>query len=543
MLEALNHVPCMFWGAAAKSSLSAAQPYLIMALVAVVVAVGCIVLWRTTFDLSDEQQKRESRFWGLGIGFFGLFLFVVGIFSYNIIGVVTTRVALLEGLALGLLIGMYAVGAFSFAKTTSKQTALLGSASFLSLLGAGAGLAAINYVAYTNPKKFDLNRGQLFSLAPQTVKVLKNLKEPVYVAGFFRKKGFEQRYQQAVRSLLEKYSDINRSKFRFQFYDPVEHPELVSCFGITDTGVGQEGLKKRLIMYRGKCVPNKKKAGKGLTQSELVFQGKKLLFERVPPQERDLTDKMVKLTRKSKKVCFASGRSQPTLKDAGPNGLSGLKKILEDIGFETLSLDLFSKPEIPKDCDVVVQASPDTNTLRRSKIATVKFTEPEIEVFRRYLEGGGKLLVMQEPMVETGLEPLLKQYGVNVGGGLVLEFWYYDPRFGGPLSPIAGAYPDKHPITKGFRLRRQSLFGLATRVEPISAGKDVSTQKLVATNMFRPVPPKCCSFYLPNPSIAKVSSVLRAAQALKKRAMAARVAMGLRREFPKAENGPVTIGV
>jgi hypothetical protein len=57
------------------------------------------------------------------------------------------------------------------------------------------------------------------------------------------------------------------------------------------------------------------------------------------------------------------------------------------------------------------------------------FTEYEVALLREYLERGGSLLVALRPKVRTGLEPLLAEYGIKPGEGIVHDGVEYAPPY------------------------------------------------------------------------------------------------------------------
>ena len=535
--------------AAKNNSFEVFQPYLIILGVAFAMAVGSVLIWKFTFDFNDERQVKDAKLWGIVLTFVGALLLLGGFFYYQIIEQLSTRVAIIEGVGIGLMLGMFAVGTFSYDRASSAQSAIFSGFSLFTVLAALVALGAINYFANERAKKFDFNENQLESLSDQTTKVLKNLKEKVTVVGFFYKR--EKRFEDTARVFFAKYREVNRDKFEYRFYNPLEHPDLVACYGLSDSGggAGREQLSKRLLLVKGACEESKAPKSASIGGGSLVFKGKKIVLEKMPPTEQEVTNKLIQITRDSKKICFATGRAQPSIKDEGQFGYSSLNGILKDKGFETMEIDIFSRDEVPKDCDLLIQAAPEFNVVRAQGGAPAKLSEKEIRAVERYLQQGGQMLVLQEPMVTTGIEDILASYGVKSGKGIVIDFYFnVGSQAGGPLAPVSGSYPEPHPIVEGFRGASRTVFRIATLVEPATpAPKDTKVLKLIETQkaQFRALSDKtCCSYYFDNPNDPKFFQLLNASRRWKTEEMLRQVAMGIvEKNFPGTRNGPFSLAV
>src|SRR5690606_610229 len=65
---------------------------------------------------------------------------------------------------------------------TTKHGMNMGSAILLVIIL----LVAINYIAFSNNKKWDLTREKLNSLSPQTIQIVKGLEKELKLIGFFK---------------------------------------------------------------------------------------------------------------------------------------------------------------------------------------------------------------------------------------------------------------------------------------------------------------------------------------------------------------------
>ena len=112
-------------------------------------------------------------------------------------------------------------------------------------------------------------------------------------------------------------------------------------------------------------------------------------------------------------------------------------------------------------------ATPETFMSRKVIIAgpTSNFIEPEIEILRRYLDGGGRLFLLLDPslapaggLVETGLERLVAEFGIEVGADIVVD----------PANPLPFFGPETIFVNI-YGKTVEEYAALAERVEKIDA--------------------------------------------------------------------------
>jgi ABC-type uncharacterized transport system involved in gliding motility auxiliary subunit len=113
--------------------------------------------------------------------------------------------------------------------------------------------------------------------------------------------------------------------------------------------------------------------------------------------------------------------------------------------------------DVPDDADVVVIAGP-----------TRPFLPEEHAALERYLERGGALMVMIDPMAKTDLYGDLDRWGLRLGDDYVID--QVQGLFGRAATPVANQYDSEHPITKD--LREVTLFHLVRSVSVEDRAKD-----------------------------------------------------------------------
>ncbi len=297
-----------------------------------------------------------------------------------------------------------------------------GGNTFVLVLAVLVILGAVNYVAKRNPKRWDLTKGQRYSLSDQTRKVVGGLKDDVKITYFQR-----QRDMARGQDRLKDYQVLS-SRLKVEFVDPVQSPGRAQAYDL-----------------RGPW-----------------------------DSEQDVTNALIKITREGKKtVCFATGEGESSSADSGERGLSGAKGALTKNQYETKDVILLREKKVPAECTVLMVPGPEKD-----------FLPEAVDAIRVYVKGGGKALVMIEPETKESfshLDALVKEWNIETAKDVVVDVSGMGQIFGaGELTPLATDYPF-HVITKDFRL--MTLFHMARSME---AGKGtvegVTAQNLVQTS-------------------------------------------------------------
>ncbi|MBI3185645.1 MAG: GldG family protein [Myxococcales bacterium] len=325
------------------------------------------------------------------------------------------------------------------------------SSLLIAVVGAGA-LGAANFIAAKRNKTWDLTQKKIYSLAPQTLSTLKELKEPMRAIGFLTA---GHRDYEAVEDLFKRYA-AESDKFSFEMKDPARSPDLAAKYQL------REG-QNTVVLVRGR----------GENESHTALS---------VVSEQELTNSLVKLnTVGEQKVYFVVGHGEwpleapPTLgpEDREPQSLAELGRSLSQEGYTAEELNLVEKRhEIPKDASLLVIAG-----------AKAPITEPERNALRAFLDQGGRLLYFAEANADPGLDPVLSAYGVQVDQGLVV-----DDKLN-PLNPyvIVSPFFGDHEMTrilKQLRLNVElpSARGLSVVREGTAEG--VTASPLVLTSPF-----------------------------------------------------------
>jgi ABC-type uncharacterized transport system involved in gliding motility auxiliary subunit len=257
--------------------------------------------------------------------------------------------------------------------------------------------------------KWDLTKNQKYTLSDQSVKVLKNLKTPVDAYMFYSEKSIPP----GVEDTLKLYEKVT-PKFKYQAVDMDRNPALAARFKADRYGI--------IVLSR----PDNNAQEKIDTLTE---QG--------------ITNALIRITRESKrKIYFTKGHGEPSL-DAPKNektGYSVLKEELQSYNYDVADIELFSQPQVPKDCNILVIAGPQSDLFDREAV-----------VINTYLMQGGKLIVFEAPMFNLPkLDAFLKAKGIVPQNDIVVD--KMGKMFGGdPLMPIIATY-GQHEITNSLNI-------------------------------------------------------------------------------------------
>lgn len=339
-----------------------------------------------------------------------------------------------KGILIGggvLVVASIAVGFPAILQFFSKRSSQLGTNTTILSLAVVAILIVANFLGFTYHKRFDLTTEKLFTLSNQTTKIVKGLKQNVDIVLFSKSP------DQPLDDIMNEYRSLS-PHIHYQRVDPQEKPDLVKEFGakrMNEVVVASGGRTQHLD-------PNP------LADSS----------------EEDITTAILKVTQdKVKTICFVEGHGEGSLTDDGEHGYAKADAGLKREGYATKSVNLVKDGGVPSDCDVVVVAG-----------AQEAFFPAEVASLQKYLEGGGKLMVLADPQVDTKLEPIYDAWNVDVGKNIVVDSSGLGELVGaGPAAPVVVDYGDS-PITKNFT-STMTIFPMARTVTIADKAKLVPT--------------------------------------------------------------------
>lgn len=285
-------------------------------------------------------------------------------------------------------------------------------------------LVALAYLSMRFPVRFDLTTTKAFSLSEPTVQMLKRLDKPVHIV-FFN--------DPMMRDTVEIYQQMAREtdKLTVEFYDPMLNPAQARMRGVEFAGTAIYESEGRKMQVNG-------------------------------PTETDIANAIVRISQGVQQtVCFLDGHGEPDPfsleshdhSEGNPghahgigakvvnherHGMAKARNGLETLNYAVKKISLLQAGTDLKQCTVLVVAGPKSALL-----------ESEIKAIDRYLADGGNAFFMLDPFIRTGLEPVVREFGVILDDDIVIDeashFWT------DVSSPAVTDY-NRHEITRDLPL-------------------------------------------------------------------------------------------
>ena len=319
------------------------------------------------------------------------------------------------------------------------RSARYGTLAMVSVLVFAGILAAVNYLASRQNKRWDFTANQVYSLSDQTIKVIQNLDEPVKMTVFDRELALD-----GYRDRLDVYT-YHSSKVTTEYVDPEKNPIRA---------------KAAQVQSLGTIVLEYKDRTERVTSSD----------------EQAIANALIKIvTGATRKVYFTQGHGEKDTASSDRAGYSAIGSALGSDNYGVEKIVLAQTRQIPADATVLVIAGPQTD-----------FLPPEVDAIKDYVAKGGKVLAMLDPPEDAAkglpaLDGFLREWGFNVGNNIVVDASGIGQLLGTDASvPVAASYPS-HPITTNFQL--MTAYPLARSVDAVEGGVNGRTpQPLVQTS-------------------------------------------------------------
>jgi len=297
-----------------------------------------------------------------------------------------------------------------------------GGANFIVYTLVGIAIVVLaNWFVSNHDHRWDLTPSKRYSLSPQSQKLLKELNRDVKIYVFDRERSFGER-----RDLLGMFAAASR-RVDVQYVDPDRQPQLARQYGVRTFGT-------------------------------IVVAAGERHYEATGDSEEGVTNALIRVLKGQRSACFIQGHGERNLDSSEPDGFDRVKKALENENYQTQSVVLMQKMEIPASCALLVVAGPQNDYL-----------PPEVDTLKKWIGDGGRAFFLLDPGVELpNLSKLLADWNVTLHNDLVIDLNPVAQVFGtGPELPLVmkyGSSPIVQPLTN-----RMTLFPLARSFD---LGKD-----------------------------------------------------------------------
>jgi ABC-type uncharacterized transport system involved in gliding motility auxiliary subunit len=310
----------------------------------------------------------------------------------------------------------------------ARQTRYTGYVTLYILIVVGV-LALANWLANRHNKSLDLTANRKFSLSDQTNKIVKGLNQDVRITYFDKTENFTR-----AKDLLDRYDTLS-TKLHVDYIDPDKKPQAAKNAGIRNYGAITIDLGPR------------HEEAKSLTEEEV-------------------TGAMIRAMKGGERtVCSVGGSGEHGLDDAGREGYSSLKQLIERTTYKTRSISLLEKAEVPKDCTVLMVPGP-----------RFDYPQPIVNAIKTYVEGGGRAMFFLDAPLGSGKDSIaenaalvaqLGEWGITVNKDLALDTSGVGQIFNlSEVVPLVTSY-ESHAIVA-------PMSGVATAF-PLSRTLDVKT--------------------------------------------------------------------
>ena len=303
-------------------------------------------------------------------------------------------------------------------------------------------VAVGNVLANRYNKTYDGTTNKRYSLSEQTAKIVRGLKQDATITYFNQSTRFRN-----AKDLLDEYANLS-PKVKVRYVDPDKDPSEARAAGISklDTAVIQIGPRKEEA---------KSMTEEGITGAFI----------------RDVKNNI-------RNICFVAGSGEHGIDESDRFGYSRFKDLLARDEYTAKSVSLLEKAEVPSDCTVLVIGGPASD-----------YQQPEVDAIKKYVEGGGRALVMLDPPLKLGhsetaeneaLTSVLASWGVTMDKDLILDLNPIGQFVGlGPQVALVSSY-DSHPIVNELK-RSATGFPLARSLTVKNADK-TNVEKLFSSS-------------------------------------------------------------
>ncbi|MGZ8152851.1 MAG: GldG family protein [Methylovulum sp.] len=242
------------------------------------------------------------------------------------------------------------------------------------------------------------------TLSSASIKLLRSLPDKVQITAYIKK---DQPTRQQIAQLIDRYSR-HKADLTLNFIDPDAEPEKTR-----ELDIGKEGLIT--VDYRGRT--------------------EKIKFI----DESTLTNALLQLANARERwITFLAGHGERSPEGVANFDLGQFGKELARRNIKALTLNLINIPAIPDNSALLVIAGPSAPLLAG-----------EIEIIKRYIQGGGNLLLLTDPGNQH-LAVFQQQLGVRQLPGALVDNNYALYGVNDRSFIIAAEYLE-HPVTKDFK--------------------------------------------------------------------------------------------
>jgi ABC-type uncharacterized transport system involved in gliding motility auxiliary subunit len=287
----------------------------------------------------------------------------------------------------------------------------------LLVIGLAFGVAGFTQaVAERHSVRWDLTPSRSFSISEVTRNVLKRMPDPIAVVAFTSKEDSAQ-----VTDLMGLFRGA-APNFNYELVDLDRHPGRARQEGVDRYG-------KAVLRY------HEQKVIVDAEREQAISAGLTLLLRGRPTR-----------------VLFLDGHGERPLQEFSAQiGYGQFRQALEQESDQVGTLNLLKTAEVPQGTDLVIVAGPKNDVL-----------EAEADALERYLQGGGHVMLLIDPVPLPNLSRLAARHGIEAPLDIVVD--RSNQLLGSDPFTIPIPTYLSHPITASSNT--PALFAVARSLEP-----------------------------------------------------------------------------
>ena len=283
------------------------------------------------------------------------------------------------------------------------------------------------WLAARHPLRWDMTDVGLHSLSEKSVAVLQRLEKPVHIVFF---------HNHLMTETVDRYRLIaGRSDLiTVEFHDPALNPAAARLVNVRFPGTSVMTSEGRRLDVNGELeadiVNGILRISQGATQTACFLTG----HGEADPLSKESHDHV---EGDAGADHDHSTGTQYVLHET--HGLAKAANGLEELNYTVAPVSLLQDSGAAlSGCAVLIVAGP-----------RVPLLASEVATLRQFLSRGGNALIMVDPFVETGLEPVLRDYGVTLDKTMVIDPSHH---FAADMSSPAVTQYNNHRLTRNLPL-------------------------------------------------------------------------------------------
>ena len=258
------------------------------------------------------------------------------------------------------------------------------------------------FIALRNPVRVNLSGRTFYELSEKSLLLLDELENRVDIYVFFQE---EHALFRDIENLLEEYQ-YHSPNIHVEWIDPVRDParteKLASKYSITDEAqvvVFALGEKSKLVRQADLANFTLLKNRREPTIS--AFKGEQAFSSAIHGLMQE----------KTPMVYFLAGHSERRITDFDQmKGFSKIGTTILNDNLEVKELMLSAESRVPEDAAVLIIPGP-----------TKIMGSIEVEMIEEYLSRSGRVMILLDALKETGLEPMLRRWGIGLRNDFVVD--------------------------------------------------------------------------------------------------------------------------